>query len=372
MGHIGIKGLRAAVDGVIFDDSSFHSCVVCSKANIKRSPFPHKASHPSTRVLERIHCDICGPLPPCYGSFRYFILFICCHSCYISLYLMKSRDEAYQHFVTFRSVSEKFCNQTISILRVDNAPELVKGKLESYCKSEGISYEKTVPDSPSQNGVAERCNLTLASMVRAMLLDANLSNWFWPFAIQTAVHIKNCVPHSNLPVNTTPFQYWHGHKPNVSYMRLFGSYCTSRILTPPASKFEPRGESARFMGYPNDAKGYLLWIPGPNGRGSSIKTRRDVTFHGFPSDAESVQSNDTPPSQGGNATPAHNPQLVYGSYAIYFPYYAETFSVILRNSLPRMTTDSCHRMAPLPLSRTDQSCMHHTPFIIRTTLRLSQ
>jgi hypothetical protein len=191
MGHIGVKGLRSAVDGIISDDSSFDSCVVCSKANIKRSPFPHKASHPATHILERIHCDICGPLPACYGSFRYFILFICCRSRYISLFLMKTRDEAPEHFATFHSASQKFCNQTISILRVDNAPELVRGRLQAYCKSKGILYEKTVPDSPSQNGVAERCNLTLASMSRAMLLDADLSTWFWLFAIQTAVHIKN-------------------------------------------------------------------------------------------------------------------------------------------------------------------------------------
>jgi hypothetical protein len=351
MGHIGVKGLRTAVDGITFDDSSFDTCIICSQANIKCSPFPQKASHPAQRVLQRIHCDICGPLPPCYGSFCYFTLFICCHSRYISLFLMKSRDEAHQHFATFRAASENFCNQTISILRVDNAPELIKGKLKSYCKSKGIIYEKTVSDSPSQNGIAERCNLTLASMTRAMLLDASLSSWFWPFAIQIAVHIKNRVPHSNLPENTTPFEYWHGRKPNVSYMHLFGSYCTSRILASPTSKFDLRGESARFMGYPNDAKGYLLWIPGPNSRGGSIKTRQDIAFHGFPSDAESVQSNDNPPTQGGNATPTHEPQLVYGSYTVYILYYTEIFSAILPNSLPRLTTDSCHRMAPLPLSR---------------------
>jgi hypothetical protein len=116
-----------------------------------------------------------------------------------------------------------------------------------------------------------------------MLLDADLSNWFWPFAIQTAVHIKNRVPHSILPPHTTPFQLWYNRKPDLSYLRLFGSHCTSRILPTPPSKFQARGEPARFLGYARDAKGYSIWVPGPNGRGGSLKIRRDVLFHGFPS-----------------------------------------------------------------------------------------
>jgi hypothetical protein len=105
-----------------------------------------------------------------------------------------------------RTQAENFCHQKITILRVDNAPELVQGVFEAHCKRTGITYEKTVLDSPSQNGVAERCNRTLASMTRALLIDANLSAWFWPFAMQTAVHIKNCVMHSSLPPNKTPFE----------------------------------------------------------------------------------------------------------------------------------------------------------------------
>ena len=283
MGHIGVKGVKNAVDGLHFNDSDLDfPCSVCARANIKRSPFPSKSSHPATRLLQRIHCDICGPLPSCFGNYRYFILFIDCFSRYISLYLMKSRDEAHVHFTTFRSLTENFSGQRISILRVDNAPELIRGKLEEICKQSGITYEKTVPDTPNQNGVAERCNLTIASMARAMLLDANLSDWYWPFAVHAAVHIKNRVPHSNLPPQKTPFEFWYQHKPNLSHLRLFGSPCTSRILSSSLSKFDPRGESAIFLGYAHNAKGYIIWVPNHNGHGGSIKIRRDVAFHDFP------------------------------------------------------------------------------------------
>ena len=329
MGHIGVKSLRSAVDGLPFDDSSFESCTICAKANIRRLPFPQKASHRATRLLERVHCDICGPLPSSANGYRYFILFICCYSRYIFLYLLKTRDEASDYFALFRSTAETFSGERVKILRVDNAPELIKGKFASHCKTAGIVYEKTVPDSPPQNGVAKRCNLILASMARAMLINANLSSWFWPFAIQTAVHIKNRVPHSNLPPHSTPFQLWHGYKPNLSYMRPFGVHCTSRILPTPDSKFHPRGEPARFLGYATNAKGYVIWVPGPNGQGGSVKTRRDVTFHGFgptvQQDGDSPLWDDVnPPDQVTHAPNVYDP-YTFRTYII-----LRTYSVVIR------------------------------------------
>ena len=279
MGHIGVKGLKRAVDGLTFDDSEHPSCMVCAQANIKRTPFPKKAQHRATNLLHRIHCDVCGPLPHCYGGFSYYILFIDDYSRYISLFFMKNRDDALNHFIEFRTAAENFCGERVTILRVDNAPELIHGKMEQYCKTEGISYEKTIPDSPPQNGVAERTNLTIGSMSRSMLIDADLSDYFWPFATQAAVHIKNRVPHSNLPPDKTPFEFWHRYKPNLSHLQLFGTACTARVLSNNLTKFTPRGESGRFLGYAKDTKGYLVWIPSPNNRGGTVKSRRDVIFH---------------------------------------------------------------------------------------------
>ena len=282
MEHIGVKSLRNAVDGLTFDNCSLSSCLIRSKVNSKCFLFTQKASHRATQLLKRIHSNICGPLPPCYSNYRYFILFIDCFSWLTSLFLMKSCEEAPDLFMTFCSMAETFTGHKIRLLRVDNAPELTKGRFQTACASHGISYEKTIPNSPNQNGVAECSNLTLASMAWAMLLDTNLSPWFWPFAIQTAVHIKNRVPHSNLPPDITPYQLWYHEKPHLGYFRLFGSHCTSRILSNTLTKFDTRGETGRFLGYANDMKGYIVWTLGPLGQAGSVKVRRDVHFHGLP------------------------------------------------------------------------------------------
>lgn len=294
MGHVGVKNLSKAVEGIGVDNISYPSCPTCARANIKRTPFPKIAKHRASTLIQRVHCDICGPLPHCYGNFSYYILFIDDFTRYISLFFMKTRDEAPALFTEFRAAVENFTRERVSLLRVDNAPELTHGKMKDLCKTNGISYEKTIPDSPSQNGVAERTNLTLCSMARAMLIDADLGDYFWPFAIQTAVHIKNRIPHSALPPDKTPFEFWHRYKPDLKHFRIFGTPCTSRILPNTLTKFAPRGETGRFLGYAKDARGYLIWIPGPNGKGGTVKSRRDVIFHGTPQQPSHTNDDDTP------------------------------------------------------------------------------
>jgi hypothetical protein len=102
---------------------------------------------------------------------------------------MKEKKEAITHFKTFKRAVENLTGLKVVYLRVDNAKEYVKGEFEKFMEEEGGQYEPTIPHSPSQNGVAERANYTLACMARAMLIDADMSDFFWPFAIGTAVHL---------------------------------------------------------------------------------------------------------------------------------------------------------------------------------------
>jgi transposase InsO family protein len=50
---------------------------------------------------------------------------------------------------------------------------------QRYSKEKGIKHEITMPDTPQQNGVAERMNRTLLDKVRAMLVDADLPESYW-------------------------------------------------------------------------------------------------------------------------------------------------------------------------------------------------
>jgi hypothetical protein len=125
MGHIGIKGLHSAVDKAALNNCSYPSCKVCAWENIHHLPFSQHTTNHATHLLQHIHCDICGLLLTCYGNFSYFILFIDCFSYFISLFLMKSQNEALQLFIEYQVVTENFCGERITILCIDNTPKLV-------------------------------------------------------------------------------------------------------------------------------------------------------------------------------------------------------------------------------------------------------
>jgi hypothetical protein len=278
MGHIGIKGLKSAVEGLSYGDDSTSPCDICAHANVKRLPFPQQSTARATCLLEQVHTDICGPLPTAYGGYCCFLLLIDDHSDWVVVYFMVKRSEAVQHIKHFKSTYEAMHDTKIIFLHVDNAPEYVKGELRKFCDDEGIQYERTVPDAPQQNGKSERHNYTFQCMAQAMLIDGDLHDYFWPFAIHAGIHIKNCVPHAGLTPNTTLFQYWHHHKPNLAHLCPFGAHCTAQIVNQHLSKFQLCGEVGRFLGYAPQSKGYLFW----HTTSCTVKVRRDLVFHGPP------------------------------------------------------------------------------------------
>lgn len=201
------------------------------------------------------------------------------HSRYIWIFFLKSRSDSIKSFDEFRLAAERYLGYPLSILRVDNAPELVSGAFELYCKQHGISYERPAPNAHQQNGVAERTIQSIEFMMRAMLVDGNLSHWFWPLSAQAGVHIKNRIPHSALPSDKTPFEGIMKKRADLSHIRPFGSLVTSRKTNSDSlNKVTERGEEGRFVGYARDTKGYLIYFP----HSRAIRVRRDVVFHGFP------------------------------------------------------------------------------------------
>lgn len=148
---------------------------------------------------------------------------------YTFIYFLSHKDHALSAFLEFQALVERFTGKQIKILRCDNAKEFTRGQFEERTLKVGLKYEPSAPYSPSQNGVAERANYTVERMMRAMLMDGNMSDFFWTFAARNAIHLKNRLPHSALPKDTTPFFYWFKRQPDISHIHQFGVEITARI-----------------------------------------------------------------------------------------------------------------------------------------------
>ena len=66
----------------------------------------------------------------------------------------------------------------VKCLRSDNGGEYIDGGFNEYCAAHGIKMEKTILETPQQNGVAECMNRILNKCARSMRLHARLLKTF--------------------------------------------------------------------------------------------------------------------------------------------------------------------------------------------------
>ena len=72
----------------------------------------------------------------------------------------------------------------------------------------------------------------------------------------------------------TPFEAWHGRKPDVHYMRTFGCVVHVREARPGLKKLDDRSRPMIFVGYEAGTKGYRAYEPS-TGR---VVITRDAVF----------------------------------------------------------------------------------------------
>ncbi|KAD5318324.1 hypothetical protein E3N88_18270 [Mikania micrantha] len=97
-------------------------------------------------------------------------------------------------FPDLKTVETGFCESCVKCLKSDNGGEYVSTEFTNYCADHGIKMIKTVPETPQQNGVAERMNRTLNERARSMRLSAGLPKTFWDDAVNIATYLINHGP----------------------------------------------------------------------------------------------------------------------------------------------------------------------------------
>lgn len=106
------------------------------------------------------------------------------------------------------------------------------------CLKSGIQRHLTVPNTPQQNGLAERYNRTILERVRCMLSNSKLPKVFWGEAVNTTTYLINRSPSLALNLKT-PQEIWSGKPPNLNYLRVFGCSAYAHVKQ---DKLAPRAQ----------------------------------------------------------------------------------------------------------------------------------
>ncbi|KDQ06095.1 hypothetical protein BOTBODRAFT_82766, partial [Botryobasidium botryosum FD-172 SS1] len=154
-------------------------------------------------------------------------------------------------------------------IHTDGGSEFVNRMVWAYCDAHGIQHETS---APYKVGVAERVNRTAMEHAQCLLFDSNLPQNMWAEAVSTTVYLLNRMPTTRAE-GKIPYELWHGSKPNVSHLRVFGCTAFAKIPAEKRSKLGPQSVKCILLGYQGSSI-YRLYDPETR----TIFVSQDVRF----------------------------------------------------------------------------------------------
>ncbi|XBI71622.1 hypothetical protein VPH35_065793 [Triticum aestivum] len=278
-GHLHIDALQrmargGMVRGLPGIEHSGELCQACLAGKQRRAPFPQTAKYRAEASLDLIHADLCGAITPATpGGRRYFLLLVDDHNRYMWLNLLTSKDEAATTIKEFQARVEIEARRRLGTLRTDRRGEFTSTALAKHFASIGVQRHLTAPYSPQQNGVVERRNQTVVGMARSMMKAKGMPDYFWGEAVTTAVYLLNRAFTRSVD-GATPYEAWHGRKPEVSHLRVFGCVAHVKSARPLLKKLDDRSTPMVHIGYEPGSKAYRVYDPATH----RVHVSRDVVF----------------------------------------------------------------------------------------------
>ncbi|CAI7743005.1 unnamed protein product, partial [Closterium sp. NIES-54] len=248
-------------------------CLPCVEGQQRAAP--HSSSLPPTNApLQTLHMDVWGPARVSgQGREHYSLLVVDDYTRYTTVFPLRSKGEVSAALIpwirTVRLQLRERFGQDLPVLRLHSDRG---GEFSSDLRGgEGITQSFTLPESPQQNGIAERRIGLVMEVARTSMIHAAAPHFLWPFAVRYAAHQLNLWPRVSL-LETSPTLRWTGKVGDASVFRVWGS----RAFVPDmsADKLSARAIPCVFLGFIPDAPGWQVYHPTSH----HVLRSQDVTF----------------------------------------------------------------------------------------------
>jgi transposase InsO family protein len=207
---------------------------------MKKLPFESTNGIRTTKPLQMVHTDVGGPITPISREGqRYWIVIVDDFTWFPWVYFMKHKNETLAVYKQWRSdikaffrqevEGEHFTLEALEYLRSDNGGEYTSAKFRTGLRSDGVRHETSAPDTPEQNGLAERMNQTLSTLANTMLEESKLPKSFWADAMTTAAFVTGRSPADGIG-GKTPYEVLFNRRADSGIFRSFG--CPAYALIP--------------------------------------------------------------------------------------------------------------------------------------------
>ena len=116
--------------------SSDYPCNACSHGKLITKPSHSKIVVECSSFLEIIQGDICGPIHPHYGPFKYFMVLIDASTRWSHVCLLSTRNVAFVRLLAqIIKLQAQFPDYPIKKIRLNNAGEFTSQAFNDYCMS---------------------------------------------------------------------------------------------------------------------------------------------------------------------------------------------------------------------------------------------
>jgi len=206
-------------------------------------------------VLDTVYSDLMGPEEfTSAGGAKYIMNLVDNHSNMMWLYLLKEKSQVRETFTEWQALVENEMGRKVKCLHTDNGGEYTSNEFKRYLHKQGIKHQLTAPYTSAQNGCTECTHQTIMDWAQEIRLSLNLPTNMWGECVLTSAYVKNRTP-IRTKADTTPFEAYHGQKPNLSHMQELG--CQAFVLKQGNNpKICNQSVECMLIGYSPNSKAY--------------------------------------------------------------------------------------------------------------------
>ena len=270
-GHISFDTLRSLPEAKNLSGTG--TCTACLKGKSTNPPSKPSpvGSIRTTRVLERIHADLIGPLSKEWLGKKYILTILDDYSRYCTAIPIRDKTHASDKTKEWILALENITGKTTVFIQTDWGTEF--NDLKTWGTKRGTRTKETVPYHSGTHATIERLNRTLQDMARTAMIAAGLKG-LWGDAIQWAAYTKNRIPHKTL--GKSPIEVLLNKPIDRSNLRPFGQKVMAHIYKEQRdSKMSERATECRIMQYTETHGIYL--VVNHSGKRFLTKDPRPVT-----------------------------------------------------------------------------------------------
>ncbi|CAI7769813.1 unnamed protein product [Closterium sp. NIES-54] len=227
--------------------SSAPPCTPCVAGCLRATP--HSSSlRPATAPFQTLHLDVWGPAPTLGPEReRYFLVVVDDFSRYTTVFPLAKKSEVTSTLIRWLLATEGTRGRHVSCLHSDRGGKFQSGILAGFCGEQSIVQSWTLPESPQQNGVAERRIGLVMDIARTSMIHARAPHFLWPYAVRYAAHQMNLQPCVSRP-EASPTSLWTGSPGVGSAFHVWG--CLVLVRDTSTDKLSARAVPCVFLGFP--------------------------------------------------------------------------------------------------------------------------